>query len=117
MKFRLRITAGIILFFIAVAVLASTQEMLFTKGISIIDTEMHKAGDSSLFVRTKMEFGSNEHMLTFPKPCANDDSANSRFFKDVTTCDIGNGDPMLLSNTVLKYAKDPGIPSILLLHR
>lgn len=61
-----RVTTGIILFFAVIAILSSNRETLFMKGISMIDTEINEAGSSAAFVRTKMDFGSNEHMLSFP---------------------------------------------------
>ena len=59
-------TIGIVLFFSILATLCSTHGMIFPQGISMIDTEINKAGNDVFFVKTKMDFGSAEHLLCFP---------------------------------------------------
>ena len=58
---------GLFLLSIVIIMLFSTPSMIFAKGITIIDTELtHATGDETP-VQAKMDFGSNEHMCTFPE--------------------------------------------------
>ncbi len=57
---------GLIVFFAAIAVLCSTYEMIFPRGISVIDSDL-RGGGGDMFVRTKMDFGSSEYLSEFPK--------------------------------------------------
>lgn len=49
-----------------VILLLSIPEMVFSPGVSFIDTELHRSSGDEAYVRTKMDFGSREHVSTFP---------------------------------------------------
>ena len=53
---------GCFLLILAVVILLSTPEAIFSKGISVTDTELSRSGGSSRHVRTNLDFGSNDHM-------------------------------------------------------
>ncbi|MEE8469712.1 MAG: exosortase-associated EpsI family protein [Dehalococcoidia bacterium] len=49
-----------------VILLLSIPEMVFSSGVSFIDTELHRSSGDEAYVRTKMDFGSQEHVSAFP---------------------------------------------------
>jgi hypothetical protein len=51
----------------AVIVLLSSPDVIFSKGVSLIDTELYEASGAKNYVRTKLDFGDAEHIKTFPK--------------------------------------------------
>ncbi|NQT72264.1 MAG: exosortase-associated EpsI family protein [Chloroflexi bacterium] len=52
---------------IGVAVLLlSSSHLFFTKGVAFVDTDLQKSSGDEVFVKTKMDFGSQEHMAAFP---------------------------------------------------
>ncbi|MDY6833709.1 MAG: exosortase-associated EpsI family protein [Chloroflexota bacterium] len=53
---------GCFLLILAIVILLSTPEAIFSKGISVTDTELSRSGGSSRHVRTSLDFGSNDHM-------------------------------------------------------
>ena len=58
---------GLVLLVFMIIILFSTPSMLLANPVTIIDTELsHASGDAPL-VRTKMDFGNNEHVRAFPK--------------------------------------------------
>ena len=58
---------GLLLLSFVIIILLSTPSMLLAKSITTIDTELSHASKDAMFVRAKMDFGSNEHMQAFPK--------------------------------------------------
>lgn len=57
---------GLLLLTFVIILLLSTPSLLLARSITTIDTELsHASGDESL-VRTKMDFGNNEHVAAFP---------------------------------------------------
>ncbi len=48
------------------AILLSTPEAIFSKGVSFVDTELDRSSGNEVFVRTKLDFGNKEHLKTFP---------------------------------------------------
>lgn len=69
MEFYRRYSLGIGLFLLAglIVLLLSSPGLIFSKGVSFIDTELTRSSGNETFVRTKMDFGSGEHMKAFPK--------------------------------------------------
>ncbi len=50
-----------------VIILLSTPGMILAKQVSVIDTELSRASGHEITVRTKMDFGNNEHVQAFPR--------------------------------------------------
>ncbi len=57
---------GALLLALVVIVLLSTPSMIFARSITTIGAELSYASNET-FVRTKVDFGSNEHMRAFPR--------------------------------------------------
>ena len=53
---------GFLLLMFVVILLLSTPSMIFAHAITMIDTELSYATDEALTVRSKLDFGNNEHM-------------------------------------------------------
>jgi len=58
---------GLLLLEFTIITLFSTPSMILAKSITTIDTELPRASEDMNFVKTKMDFGNNEHMQAFPK--------------------------------------------------
>jgi hypothetical protein len=58
---------GFILLVILICLLFSTPSTILARSITTIGTELSHATGDETPVRTKLDFGSNEHMQTFPK--------------------------------------------------
>lgn len=56
---------GLLMLVFVIIILLSSPSLLFAKTITTIDTELSHASDDAMHVRTKMDFGSNEHMRAF----------------------------------------------------
>ena len=66
-----RVTAGIVFFVLLIIIMASNTTSILTSGVSMIDTEINRSNwNSGTFVRTKMDFGKNEHIEAFPDQIA-----------------------------------------------
>lgn len=57
---------GFLVLTFVIVILFSTPSMLFAESISTIDTELARSSGNAMQVRTKMDFGSNDFMNTFP---------------------------------------------------
>ena len=57
---------GLILLAFVVILLLSSPSLLLSKSISTIDTELSHASGDATPVRTRMDFGNNEHIRAFP---------------------------------------------------
>ncbi|MDY6912230.1 MAG: exosortase-associated EpsI family protein [Chloroflexota bacterium] len=49
-----------------IVLLLSASTLFFTPGVTFIDTDLHISSGDEVYVRTKMNFGSTEHMKNFP---------------------------------------------------
>ena len=49
-----------------ILVLLSDPSLVFSHGVTFIDTDLHRSSGDEAYVRTKMDFGSQEHMSAFP---------------------------------------------------
>ena len=58
---------GLLLLTFVIIILLSTPSMLLAKSITAIDTELSHASGDETPVRALMDFGSNEHMCSFPE--------------------------------------------------
>ena len=58
---------GLLVLAFVVILLFATPSMILTKAITTIGTELSHATADEMIVRTKMDFGSHEHMQAFPK--------------------------------------------------
>jgi len=55
--------------FVAVGItvlLLSSSDLIFSSGITFIDTELNRSSGEEVYVRTKLDFSSQEHMTAFP---------------------------------------------------
>jgi hypothetical protein len=59
--------AGIALFIVVLLVLLTSPGIIFSPVTTFIDTELYRSSGNEASVRTKMDFGSEEHMLLFPR--------------------------------------------------
>ena len=62
---------GLLVLALVIIMLSSTPTMILTKSITTIGTELSHATEDETHVRTKMDFGSNEHMNAFPLQVGN----------------------------------------------
>ena len=62
---------GLIILTFVFVLLFSTPSMIFADTITVVDTELTRASGNAISVRTKMNFGSNEHINQFPKGLGN----------------------------------------------
>ena len=70
----LRQYSVIISVFILVSIavlLLSSSDLIFSSGVTFIDTELHRSSGDEAYVRTKLDFGSQEHMAAFPLQIGN----------------------------------------------
>ena len=58
---------GLIALVFVIILLLSTPSMILAKQVSVIDTELSRASGHETTVRTKMDFGNNEHLQAFPR--------------------------------------------------
>ena len=58
---------GLLMLAFVIIFLFSTPSMILAKSVTTIGTELSHATGDELCVRTKMDFGNNEHMQAFPK--------------------------------------------------
>jgi hypothetical protein len=59
--------AGIALFVIVLLLLLTSPELVFSPVTTFIDTELYRSSGNEASVRTKMDFGSQEHMSAFDR--------------------------------------------------
>ena len=57
---------GLLLLTFVIIFLFSTPSTILARSISTIDTELSHASGDAMLVRTRMDFGSNEHIAAFP---------------------------------------------------
>jgi hypothetical protein len=62
---------GLLVLALVIIMLSSTPTMILTKSINTIGTELSHATEDETHVRTKMDFGSNEHISAFPQQVGN----------------------------------------------
>ncbi|MBN1762757.1 MAG: exosortase-associated EpsI family protein [Methanomicrobia archaeon] len=58
---------GLLMLAFVIIILFSTPSMILAKSVTTIGTELSHATGDELRVRTRMDFGNNEHMRAFPK--------------------------------------------------
>ncbi len=51
--------------------LLSSSDLIFSPGVTFIDTELHRSSGDEAYVRTRMDLGSQEHMAAFPLSMGN----------------------------------------------
>jgi len=61
------IIIGFSLLAIAVVLMLSSPDIIFSKGVSVIDTDLSQSSKSDNYIRTKLDFGDNEHIKAFPR--------------------------------------------------
>ena len=64
---RYSLPLGLLALVLVVVLLLSAPGVVFSPGVTFIDTELHRSSGDEVYVRTKMDFGSQEHMATFPR--------------------------------------------------
>jgi hypothetical protein len=52
---------------LVIVLLLSTPSEILAREVQLIDTELGRASGNEIYVFTKMDFGSNEHVQTFPR--------------------------------------------------
>ena len=57
---------GLLLLVFVIIILLSTSSTLLARSITTIDTELSRASGDGMPARTKMDFGSSEHIAAFP---------------------------------------------------
>ena len=57
---------GLLVLTFVVSLLFSTPSTIFAGSISVLDTELSHVSPDAMSVRTKIDFGNNEHMRAFP---------------------------------------------------
>ena len=62
---------GLLLLLFVIILVFSTPSMILARTITTIDTELSYASDDAMPVRTKMDFGNNEHIQKFPEQLGN----------------------------------------------
>jgi hypothetical protein len=58
---------GIAILITVVLLLMTSRDVLFSPVTTFIDTELYRSSGNEASVRTKMDFGSQEHMTAFPR--------------------------------------------------
>lgn len=64
--YRNSVFIGSILLVCIITVLLLDINMIFTPGVTFIGTDLYRSSGNDVFVRTKMDFGNQEHMATLP---------------------------------------------------
>jgi hypothetical protein len=64
---RYSLLLGLLALLFVIALLLSDVGLVFAPGVTFIDTELHRSSGDEAYVRTKMDFGSAEHMNAFPR--------------------------------------------------
>lgn len=54
-----------------IVLLLSSSDLIFSSGVTFIDTELNRSSGDETYVRTKMDFGSQAHMSKFPRTIGN----------------------------------------------
>ena len=62
---------GLLVLVFVIILLLSTPSMILAKAVTTIGTELSHATEDETHVRTKMDFGSNEHIQAFPMQIGN----------------------------------------------
>ncbi|MBM3133331.1 MAG: exosortase-associated EpsI family protein [Chloroflexi bacterium] len=57
---------GLSILIIVIVLLLSSADLLFSSGVTFIDTELNRSSGQEVYVKTTMDFGSHEHLQTFP---------------------------------------------------
>lgn len=57
---------GLLVLTFVIILLLSPTSMIFARSITVIDTELSHTSGNDISVRTKMDFGDNEHIRAFP---------------------------------------------------
>lgn len=63
---RYSLLLGLLTLVLVIVLLLSTPGFVFSTGVTFIDSELHRSSGDEAYVRTKMDFGSSEHVSTFP---------------------------------------------------
>ena len=63
---RYSLLLGLLALALIIALLLSTPRLVFSPGVTFIDSELHRSSGNEAYVRTKMDFGNSEHVNTFP---------------------------------------------------
>ncbi len=49
-----------------IALLLASSDIMFSSGVTFIDTGLHYASGDEIYIETKLDFGNQEHMADFP---------------------------------------------------
>lgn len=63
---RYSLLLGLFALVLVIVLLLSTPGLIFSAGVTFIDSELHRSSGDEAYVRTKMDFGSSEHVKAFP---------------------------------------------------
>ena len=58
---------GLLALILVIALLLTNPSLVFSTGVTFIDSELHRSSGDEAYVRTKMDFGSADHMNAFPR--------------------------------------------------
>ena len=64
---RYSVLLGLLALILVIALLLSNPSLVFSTGVTFIDSELHHSSGDEAYVRTKMDFGSADHMNAFPR--------------------------------------------------
>jgi len=64
---RYSVVLGLLALAVVVVLLLSTPGFVFSKGVTFIDTELNESSGDETYIKTKVDFGSNEHIQSFPR--------------------------------------------------
>ena len=57
---------GLLALILVIVILLSAPSLLFSPAVTFIDSELHHSSGDEVYVRTKLNFSSQEHIATFP---------------------------------------------------
>jgi len=58
---------GLLALVLIIALLLSTPQLMFSPGVTFIDSELHRSSGQEVYVRTRIDFGNSEHVNAFPQ--------------------------------------------------
>ncbi|MDY6834507.1 MAG: exosortase-associated EpsI family protein [Chloroflexota bacterium] len=64
---RYSVVFGLLVLAGVMVLLLSTPGFVFSKGVMFIDTELNESDGDETYIKTKVDFGSNEHIQSFPQ--------------------------------------------------
>jgi hypothetical protein len=63
---RYSLLLGLLVLALVIALLLSTPTLIFSSGVTFIDSELYRSSGNEAYVRTKMDLGNSEHVNAFP---------------------------------------------------